>query len=157
MFPKITDKSQTGSLYNSLRWRRHVMRNSRVYTVCFPYLANAWHTLLFREIHQRGEQPHDETAGQIRPDGAQPEPPLHTNGCQTRSPIGPKPSSFSCAEMVSDATRMVNTWVRKCCWASPELSGLIRRLASTNVFGGRPALGDWVLMTVNRKVIYRRM
>lgn len=35
----------------------------------------------------------------------------------------------------------------------PELSSLLRWPASTNVFGGRPALSDWVVMTMNWKVI----
>lgn len=39
-------------------------------------------------------QPHDETAGQVRPDGVQPELPLHTNECHTRSSIGLKHPTF---------------------------------------------------------------
>lgn len=134
MFPKIINKSQRGSPQFS-RLRRNVVSNSRAYALFFTYLVKL-DTLSYSEKSISLErQPHDETAGQVRPDGVQPEPPLHTNGCQTRSSIDPKQSSFPCTGMVNDATRIVNIWVRTCSCSSPELSGLIRWLASTTVFG----------------------
>lgn len=132
------------------------MSNIRVYTLFFTYLAKAWHTLLFREIHPRGEQPHDETAGQIRPDGVEPEPP---------------PTHKWVSHKVTKRTWAIQLFLhRDGQWCNkngehlledellllPELSGLIWGLGSANVFGGRPSLSDWVLMTMNWKVIYLR-
>ena len=87
------NKPQRGSPQFS-RLRRNMVSNSRAYTLFFTYLVKLT-TLSYSEKSISVErQPHDETASQVRPDGVQPEPPLHKNGCQTRSSIGPKLSSF---------------------------------------------------------------
>lgn len=82
-------------------------------------------------------QPHDEMAGQVRPDGGQHELPLHTNGCQTRSSIDPKPPSFSCAGVVN-CNKNGEHLGENVLLLLPEVFGL-RWLVSINVFGaGQP-------------------
>lgn len=100
MFPK----SLREAVLSFPGWEETWWVNSRAYTLFFIYLVKLDTLSSSEKSISVEKQPHDETAGQVRPDGAQPEPPLHTNGCQTRSSIGPMPSSFPCAVMVNDAT-----------------------------------------------------